>query len=178
MTERFVNLFKPNDKEQYADVVWDMLQKSYESIGGIKGSGFRSKEDMVKNIPMWKLVRRNGEIVAGSMYKDKDGRKGVASFTNGTPEGKQGLMMIKKEDFSRAYFEMSKSALGFSAKTLGIDFLVKNAWTKEEAAKKLKKELFDVPASDSHVKKFPELVPYMYQRELGGKLETKVLFGK
>lgn len=178
MTERYVNLFKPNEKEQYADEVWNLIQSSYKSIGGIKGSGFNSKEDMVKNIPMWKLVRRGDKIVAGGMYKDKEGRKGVASFTDGTDEGKKGLMMIKKEDFKRAYFEVSKSALGFMVKELGIDFMLQYVKTIEGAKNRLKKELFTVPDNDSHVAKFPKLVPYMYQREIGGKKETKVMFGK
>ena len=48
------------EKEKYVDEVWDMLQTAYSSIGGIKGSGFESKEDMIKKI---ETQDGGGEIV-------------------------------------------------------------------------------------------------------------------
>ncbi len=86
-TEGINNLFTKDKKQEVVDIVWDLLQKSYAPIGGIKGSGFNSKEDMY-NIPFWKTVTVNNKIVAGIMYKDKDFRKTVAVFTDGTKVGK------------------------------------------------------------------------------------------
>ena len=68
-----------------------MLQKSYAYIGGIKGSGFENPDNMVNKIKMWKIVKKNGKILAGIMYKDKNYRKAVAVFTDGTKEGKKRL---------------------------------------------------------------------------------------
>lgn len=180
ITERYVNLFKPNEKSEYAQEVFDMVTKAYASLGGMKGSGFSSADDMVKNIPFWKLVRKDGKIIAGTFYKDKAGRKTVASFTDGTAEGKAALAKIMKEDMTRSYKEVSKASLGFGVKTFGVDFIKQFAMTPEEAQKKLgpKKKLSPVPEDDSHVKKFPELKDFFYQRELMGKLETKIMLGK
>ena len=44
-----------NRREKWVDQAWEMLNKTYAPIGGIKGSGFSSREDMIKNIPFWKL---------------------------------------------------------------------------------------------------------------------------
>ena len=63
LEERFVNALPKDEdlKAKYADKAWELLQKSYAPIGGIKGKGFESKEDMmsgkVKNNPItapWK----------------------------------------------------------------------------------------------------------------------------
>lgn len=61
LTESYINLFKEQEKEKYVDEVWDLIQTSYKPIGGIHGSGFKSKDDMIKNIPFWKLVKRGGK---------------------------------------------------------------------------------------------------------------------
>jgi hypothetical protein len=132
---------------------------------------------MIKNIPFWKLVKKNDEIVAGIMYKDRDGRKGVASFTDGTDAGKAGISDIKRAEFGRSYSEISGKALGFTKKLLGTEFLLKYAKTPEEAAKILGDEIFPVPADDENIRYTPELKNFFYQRELGGKLHTKVMFG-
>lgn len=180
ITERFVNLF-PQDKDlrlQYADEVWEYLQMSYKKQGGIKGKGFNSKEDMVNNIPFWKLVRKNGQIVAGAFYKDKGGRKRVASFTNRTPEGVEALGSIVREDFDRAYFEISKGSLKLAVGLLGYDFIIKYAKTPEEVKTILKgKEILPVEKDDSHVAMYGKLKNYFYQRELDGDLETKIMLG-
>jgi hypothetical protein len=178
LNERFVNLLgKDEKKSEYAKEVFAMIQKSYESIGGQKGNGFKSANDMIANIPFWKLVRRSGKIVAGAMYRDKGGRKRVAVFTDGTIAGKKGIASIMKEDFDRAYFEVSGPSLGFAVKLLGIDFVKSFAKTPEEAASILKTDLDEVPEKDSYITKYPALKQYFYQRDLGGKLNTKIMLG-
>ena len=47
-----------------------MIQKAYADQGGMHGSGFKSPEDMVKNIPMWKLSKKDGKVTSVAMYKD------------------------------------------------------------------------------------------------------------
>ena len=178
LTETFVNLLgKDEKKADYAEEVFAMIQKSYESIGGQKGKGFKSVEDMIANIPFWKLVRTNGKIVAGAMYRDKGGRKRVAVFTDGSISGKKGIASIMANDFDRAYFEVSGPSLGFVVKLLGADFVKKYAKTPEEAATIMKGEVSPVPGSDSYVVKFPTLKSHFYQRDLGGKLTTKIMLG-
>jgi hypothetical protein len=52
LQERFLNYFERDaqKKNEVVDEVWNILQVSYKPIGGIKGKGFQSKEDMMKNI--------------------------------------------------------------------------------------------------------------------------------
>ena len=66
LNEAYVNLFKEDSfkKEKYVDDVWEMLQDSYRRMGGIKGSGFRNKQDMIDNIPFWKVIKVKGKVVA------------------------------------------------------------------------------------------------------------------
>lgn len=178
LTETFVNLLGDDPaKHEYAEEVFQMLQTAYAAIGGIKGRGFSSPEDMIQNIPFWKLVRRNGKIVAGSMYRDKGGRKRVASFTDGSPEGKAGVAEIMANDFQRAYFEVSDRALGFMIKQVGVDFVRQYAKTPEEVAQISGDDIQPVPETDPHLNRFPELKDYFYQRELGGHLHTKIMLG-
>lgn len=178
LTERYKNLIgDAPDKEQYKDAAFRMLQSSYAPIGGIHGSGFRSPDDMVKNIPFWKLVIKNGAPVALAMYKDKGGRKRVAIATDGSAEGKAGIQGILREDYSRAYFEISDRSLSFQAKILGYDFLAKYAKTPEQAAKISGDPVQPAPAGDPEVQRHPQLAKFFYQREIGGRLHTKIMFG-
>jgi hypothetical protein len=56
-----------------------MIQKAYADQGGMHGSGFKSPEDMVKNIPMWKLSKKDGKVTSVAMYKDS-GSGAVRAF--------------------------------------------------------------------------------------------------
>jgi len=182
LNERFYNLFKKDDKDKYKDEAFHLLQKAYEKVGGIKGNGFSSPDDMAKNIPFWKLAIKNGKIVAGVFYKDKSGRKRVASFTDGSQVGIDQLSNIMKNDLDRAFMEVSERSFGFMRKLMGDDVLLKYA-VKPEKAKQLLKEKddefkFDVPADDTHIQKAPKLKDYFYQRKIGGHFHTKIMLGK
>ena len=178
LVERFVNLLG-NDpqKADYVDVVWDMITKSYARIGGIQGKGFSTKEELMSNIPFWKLVRKDNNIVAGAFYRDKLGRKRVAVATDGTDQGKQALGSIMAEDFDRAYFEVSDPSLGFMVKQVGLSFVEQYARSLEQAQGMNKDELQSAPADDPHVVKYPSLVNNFYQRNIGGHMHTKIMLG-
>lgn len=179
LVEKVVNLFVGDkDREKYAAEVFEKLQKAYAKIGGIHGSGFRSAEDMIANLAMWKLVRRGDSIVAGAFYKDKAGRKRVAVFTDGTAEGKDGLGMIIKEDFQRSFNETSGPLLKFAIKLLGVDFLKKFVIPKDQVRKLLAPdEIYDIESDDPELKQHPYFKDYLYARDIGGDLHTKVMFG-
>jgi len=55
-------------KIKYTDQVWNILQTAYKSQGGIKGNGFKNKEDML-NIPFWKLDIVDEKVLCVLMYK-------------------------------------------------------------------------------------------------------------
>lgn len=178
ITERYINAFVAKEKELYVDDVWKIIQDSYRSIGGHKGTGFASKQDMIDKIPFWKMVRKNGKIVAVAMYRDKGGRKRVAVGTDGTSIGKEELTKIYVADFNRAYFEVSGASFGLIVKTLGEDFVKKYAKSPEEAEKIEGKGKFVEPnSSELMYKRFPGLRKYMYGRPIGGEVHTKIMLG-
>lgn len=181
LLERFINLFEPEKKKIYADEVWELVQNSYKKIGGIKGSGFNSKEDMIKNIPFWKLAKKNGKIVALSLYKDKNGRKRVASATDGTEEGKNQLEILGREDITRkrAYAEVSSSSLSFMKRRWKGDRPFEEYIIPPEKAEEILGDELKYPVSDDdpEVQRHPDLKKYFYQREIGGHYHTKLMVG-
>jgi len=55
LSEAYINLIGDDAKKQnYVDAVWNMLQISYERIGGIHDYGFKDKQNMITNINFWK----------------------------------------------------------------------------------------------------------------------------
>ena len=189
LNENFKNLIGPSSIEkrlEYVDEVWDILQKSYASIGGIKGSGFRSKEDMVKNIPFWKLFTKDGKVVAVAFYKDKGGRKSVAIATDGSDLGKKIVSDIFKSSLKVSYGEKSGRALSTLIKTVPWETL-QHFLIKPNDVKKLTGDdittirsygIDNLDPNDVYTyNKFPELRPYMYVRELGGEMHLKVMAG-
>ena len=182
LQERFINLLHDDPrKQQYAHEVHDMLQKAYEKIGGIQGSGFRSPEDMVKNIPMWKLHRKGGKIRGVVLYKDTNGRKSVATATDGSEEGKKGVAEIYRDDVvrGRAYGERSASALSFTKKVVGAEHLKKHIIPYEHVQKTLggDVEIRRPPEDDPEIQRHPEFKDHFYQRQIGGHWHTKLMFG-
>lgn len=181
LIERYVNLFDPEKKKAYADVVWDMIQNAYKKIGGIRGSGFSSKEDMIKNIPFWKVAKKDGKVVAVALYKDKGGRKRIASATDGTEDGKEKLEIMGRDDITRqrSYAEVSSSSLKFILRRWkGPEDITKYMILPKDAEKILGDELkYPVSDDDPEVVAHPELKKYFYQREIGGHYHTKLMIG-
>jgi hypothetical protein len=169
LVETYVNLFLSDraERERYKDEVWEILQQSYAPMGGIKGKGFSSPEEMVEKMAMWKLVRRQGRIVAVKLYKDKNGRKSVAAGTDGTPEGKAELAKIMQDDVlqGRSYSEASENVVRFARKKLGDD-LVDAALIPAEVAQQIDNRIQLIPGEK-----------YWYHREIGDKLARKIMMG-
>ena len=107
LLEHYINLHTPEEKSKYVDDVWDMLQKAYEPVGGFKSAA--SKDELIDDSSVWKLVRRGGKIVTVMIYKDKYGRKSIACATDGSIRGKTDLVKAKGDDnrLRRAWAEVS-----------------------------------------------------------------------
>ena len=195
ITERYVNLIHDDKrKDQYKDEVFDLLQKSYANIGGIKGSGLESPENM-KSIPFWKLAIKNGKVVAVVLYKDKNGRKAVATGNDGTITGKRAIQDIVANEPNRSYAEKSKAALGFLLKVLKKqeispeDYLIE----PDQASAILNKEVIPVAdfereedwpvdekereTTSNTLARFPFLIQYGYFREINNEMLFKVMAG-
>lgn len=190
--ERYVNAvgFDPETqkvKQRYLDQVWDILQQSYAPIGGIKGKGFESPEDML-NLPMWKMGIRDGRVRAVIMYKDKNGRKSVAVGTDGSEEGQWFVNDIFKNELSRSYGEKSKAALGKMMKTYPFDVLEPFLVSPDRVAEMNPQDrvipIKQVPKKDWPVdavmtlNKYPQLIDYGYLRDIApGTTLFKVMLG-
>ncbi len=180
ITERYVNAvgFGPEAqqvKQRYLDQVWDILQKSYAPIGGIKGKGFETKESML-DLPMWKMGIRDGRVRAVIMYKDKNGRKSVAMGTDGSDEGNWFINDIFKNELSRSYGEKSKAALGKMMKTYPFDVLEPFLVSPDRVAEMNPQDrvipIKQVPKQDwpadavMTLNKYPQLIDYGYLRDI------------
>jgi len=191
ITERYVNLIGSNPKkEKYKQAVYDIIVHSYKSIGGSTTGGTESP-DALLSIPFWKLAVKDGRVVAVILYKDKNGRKTVASGTDGSLAGKKAMIDMVKSDPERSYSEKSKSALNLFMKSF------KNPETKliepEKAAKILKTDIMPIsdfsnptewPLSDKEreaaqltLSKYPVLYNYAYIRAFGDNNLLKVMVG-
>lgn len=171
LTETFDNLFaKDTDKRQrYAQQVYDLLQTAYSPIGGLKGSGFNSPQEMIEQIPMWKLFRRGNDIKAVMMYKDTGGRKRVAMATDGSPEGKKILARMVKDEYEqqRSYAEISGGSLRFHQRVLGDEMLDAITIPTRQAV-----QLLNLQPDEYRVVSDVE-----YQREFKGEWITKRMLG-
>ena len=181
LTERYVNAFKTDEKQKYAQIAWDMLQRSYESIGGIKGSGFESPESMVKSNYMFKIGMDSGTPVSVSVYKNKGGaRKMVALGTDGSMSGvdmaRDTLKSMLKT--GRAFGEFSGPVFGSVKKMIPPDVLTTMLVPANEVAGLLNKEITIGPGPDMKMQGTEDpYAPYYYQREIGGELHTKIAYG-
>ncbi len=186
VVESFVNLVGSNPlKDKFRDQVWDLLQSSYTSIGGISGSGFETK-DKILNIPFWKIVVKDQVIRAVVMYKDTNGRKAVAIGSDGSPYARDALENVMRMDLDRSYGEKSKAALGFIMKTVSWDILSQYVIEPEQAGQILGKQIMpvtDLPEEDwpldaqHSIHRYPILRDYGYLRLVGNNFLFKVMFG-
>jgi hypothetical protein len=189
MNESFINLFdNPKDiekKRAMADEVWDMITKTYAYVGGLHGNGYENKEAMIQKIPFWKIVRKNGKIIALHLYKTKDeqGRKGSASATDGSAEGKKALLDMFYADlkFNRSWTEVSGKVWSFLKRNVPVDVL-KTSILDPKIVQKFLPHDDIIPAygKDPDIASDDPYKDYYYMRfiDAAGKTVTKIALGK
>ena len=180
LNEKYLNLFINTkdaiSRNEYKDEVYELLQRAYKDIGGIKGNGFNSADDMVKNMTFWKIAKVKGKIVAIILYKDKNGRKAVAMATDGSRDGILKLKDILKNELSRSYMEASSNALRFAIKFLGVELLKKYAISIDDVKQLLHDDEI-LEGSEKYKTDYPDLADYFYSRKIGSSIETKIMIG-
>ena len=162
-------------KDRLKAEVYGLLQQSYAKIGGIKGSGFGSKDEMAKKIWFWKLYKQNGKPAAVIMYKDRDGRKMAALGTDGSDKAKAAARKMVKDEISlnRSYGEASGPALAMVKKLFNVG---RNGGFEGSELEK-----YLVPAElvgDILKKPVKPVSKYEYVRTIGGDEERKVMLGR
>lgn len=164
LNERYVTVTNNNDMSKYVDIVWDMLQNAYKEIGGFLTA--KTKDELIKKSSLWKMVRRNGKILAVKIYTSKKGgRKSIACATDGTKEGKDALYSIIKEDIKmmnqrQAWAEVSGKMEHLYNKFGGV--IVPSKYVQDILADK---EIFN-QKDDGH-----------YSRNIKGEPHEKIIYG-
>lgn len=160
LLEHYVNAFDQDAKSKYADQVWEIMQKSYASQGGFHSA--EDVQDLIQKTGMWKLCVRNGHVYCAMLYKDQNGRKSIASGTDGSSLGKRDYFKMKEEDikFQRAWAEVS----GPVEKIM-----------KRSGAEPIPNKFASVLTG----KEISELNPdgYHYTREISGHQHEKIIYG-
>ncbi len=188
ISETYSNFIGSSDntlenKKKWADRVWDMLQRAYEDIGGIKGSGFLNKEDMIDNIPFWKIFHRGEHLIAVVLYKDTRGRKLVAIGTDRSQQSKKILSNIFKEALKVSYGEYSGKLLSAIVKNVSYEKLEPYLLDPLYVKKLLDKEIYPPDPEKLNLidletyNKFPRLHKYFYMRDFNGKSYLKICLG-
>lgn len=186
--KNFIGLSSEEQRREWADRVWAQLQKTYAPIGGIKGSGFQSTEDMIQKIPFWKIYVEGDKVLVTVMYKDKAGRKTVAASTDGSNKGKKILEDILFEGLKTGWGEQSKAMLNFVMTRIGFD-TIKPFLIKFDEVKKILKgeEIFKIRTDDIENLSVDDrkvynmyknlLSDYFYLRKIGDIFYLKVSLG-
>ena len=102
LNEHFINIDSKDreKKEKFLDDVKSIIEFSYSKIGG--PLNINSYDELLKDKYFWKLNKKNDKIVACVIYKVNGlGRKYSLCGSDGTPEGKEALYQIMREDIDR-----------------------------------------------------------------------------
>ena len=164
LQETYKNFHDIESRRKYANQVWKILEKSYKYIGGIKGSGFESIENMINSIPYWKICIKSDEVVAVALYKDKNGRKVVAYGSEQSEIGKKIIKRIIIDDISRdrTYGEISDNVVKFVFRHFNKDQLNKYLIPAEQAITIVGGEVVD---------------QFTYKRKIGNEYHENIMFG-
>lgn len=159
LQERYLNLLDRSQKEPFYNEIERQLELSYKAVPG--GLGRLNKDDLL-NQGLWKLVKRNDSIVAGSLYRESNGRKIRLVFSDGSSVGKHELLRLLRADvyMGRSWVEASEPLETCLIK-LGAQQI------PAEHAQKLLNVKFDkIHADGVH-----------YDRIIDGKISTKIVLG-
>ena len=157
--EKYINTLTKSDFQKYIDPVWDIMQRTYEPIGGFGTA--KTKEELLDKVDFAKLVQKDGKIIAAALYKGKDdNRKAIAKGSDGTLEGKNAVKKIYYDDIkmSRAWGEFSGAAEKLMLKAGGQ--MIPNKYVEKLIDKKVSSFNDD---------------GYHYTRNIGGEDHEKVI---
>jgi len=175
------------EKSQYANAVYNLLEDAYASCGGINlASGFKNVDDMIKSIPVWRLIFKNNELISVMLFKVKSNKLKMVAYAPLTDIDPT----IRKSDLQ---FMLNNSVAELSGKLLSITLKeIKTTWrgfVSKSPKKTLKKEVIalsvylktkTLPKNSEEMhwklkKDYPELLEYCYLRKIGNEFKLKIL---
>ena len=187
-----VQWFGKNDtamKAAWKEAVYAHLEIAYREIGGIHlGSGFEDPEDMLRSIPVWRLVFEEGRVTSVMVFKEKRGcLKMVAYAAARASKG------VKENDLKcmlrYSYAEISGGLLVAVLKQFGVS-LKRHVLTAgkvlgehetcplEEAGAETLQSAENAGILARLRRDFPEVIPHLYVRTIGGRAKVKLLVGR
>jgi hypothetical protein len=174
LTERVLNLHTPEQKSQYADEVWDMLQKAYAKMGGFKSA--TSKEELIEIPGYWKLVKRGPEITAVNLYKQTPQTQSFKTYASAA--------QVQQDPKSGEYKATSQGVADYTD-LKKADQKMKRSWAEvsggaEKTAKRIgAKPIPNKFASYLTNKEILRLNPdgYHYTRLIQGEPYEKIIYG-
>jgi len=159
LTENYKNITEPEDKYKYAEKVFELCVVSYSRIAG--GFAYKDVDTLVNTTGLWKIKTSNTKIIAGRIYKDRNGtNKSVASFCEKSNKGRDALFQIYRDDvnFGRSYGEVSGKV---------EDIIMKNP-NAIQVPNVYVSDILDKPIK-------PSPNGYHYTRKIGGMEHEKLL---
>lgn len=183
---------KENDlrlKESYATEVYGLLENAYRVCGGITlGSGFQNEEDMIENIPFWRLTFKNDQLISVVMFKErKCGYKMVAYAPLSQIDSE-----IRSADIDymmdNSFAELSGALLVIVLKNLGSNWkrYIQSAERTVivKGIESLSRFCFEneIPDNSKEMyerlsKEWPELLSFCYLKKIGNEYKIKVIMG-
>jgi len=174
-------------KDVLLNQVYAHLERAYRHIGGITlGSGFADPGEMLRQIPVWRLVFETGRLVSVMVFKETKGRLKMVAYAAGDASE-----AVKQNDLRcmvrLSHAELSGALLIAVLKQFGpsiqrhllhADKVLegRETFTLGESADALR-----CPENSRTLARltaeFPGVLPFLYVRRIGGRLKLKLLVG-
>lgn len=147
------------------EIIWDILTKGYEKIGGFKG--FEYKQDLLKKASVVKLGFLNGDIVAVNVFNGYlGGNKSV------------GITCVKDERHDRS-ISLVKFMVDHNIHDINNYYWTEASGKIEELYKEHGRFQIDAETAQELflTQKVNIIDQYHYERTIKGKKEIKTIFG-
>lgn len=146
-------------KHKYSQQIWNLLCSTYDAHGGLCGADLTN---LLKTAGMWEVEIMDGNVIAGAIFRNLNGKKLRLIFHNGTLEGKQAIKKIlyKTMVVGPCWGEIS-GALEKTLKSIGVKMI-----PNEYAEILLEREISRLDPDGFH-----------YYRTANNELRKKVLMG-
>lgn len=152
------------------------------------GSGFQDSEEMVRSIPVWRLVFENDRLTSVMVFKEKRRCLKMVAYAAGNAS-----KCVKQNDLKcmvrYSYAEISGGLLVAVLKQFGPSvrrhILSANKMIEDREIFTLEEVGSEVLESAENAEilarlrsGFPEIIPHLYIRKIGGKAKVKLVVGR
>jgi hypothetical protein len=167
--------------------VYTHLEGAYRDIGGINlGSGFHDPAEMLRSIPVWRLVFEGAQLVSVMVFKEKAGRLKMVAYA-----AESASETVRKNDLRcmvrLSHAELSGALLIAVLKQFG-PAIRPHLLNPDKVLPE--RETFSLAESGEALHRpensrilarlkaeFPDVLPFLYVRNIGGRLKLKLLVG-